>query len=91
MVWGAYISDCHFTSSSGGGVSCTGVVDSGTPPYLYFWKQNSGAWTQGALTQTFTCTSDCTLSFKAQDVWGTSYEDSPVVCKVSTRKCSWLW
>jgi hypothetical protein len=31
------------------------------------------------------------LSFKAQDVWGTSYEDSPVVCKVSTRKCSWLW
>lgn len=90
-VWGAYISECHFTSSRGGGVSCTGAVDSGTAPYSYFWKKNGEAWTQGTLTQTFTCTSDCTLYFKVQDVFGTWYEDSPVVCSVSSRTCTWVW
>lgn len=89
-LYGAYISDCHFTSS-GSGLACTGAVYAGTAPYTYWWKKDSGAWTSGTLSKSFTCTGGCSIYFAAQDATGAWYEDSPVHCDAFFRTCSWEW
>ena len=87
----AWIADCHYVSATGGSITCTGAVSGGTSPYTYWWKKDSGAWTQGSLTQGFTCTSSCTFYFKARDAMSAWGEESPVTCHSFDRQCYWAW
>lgn len=87
VPFSALIAGCYYMSSRGGLVSCGGNAGGGTPPYTYWWKRDSGAWTTGAQTQSFTCSSPCTIYFKAQDAAGVWSEDSSETCNPIDRSC----